>query len=135
MAFNMHSQNSATEYSLAGDTPAKKLSNNFRLIEFACRDGADKVLVHPQLLEGLEAIRAHFGKPITINSGYRTVNHNRRIGGKSRSRHLYGLAADIAVHGVAPKVVADKAEELGFGGIGRYNTFTHIDVWGERRRW
>ena len=46
-------------------------------------------------------------------------------------------AADIKVAGVAPADVADYAETLlpGTGGIGRYSTFTHIDVRPDKARW
>jgi len=36
---------------------------------------------------------------------------------------------------VPANTVADFAETLGVGGIGRYDTFTHVDVWGWNRRW
>ncbi len=52
------------------------------------------------------------------------------------SQHLRGTAADITVRGVDPDVVQEIAEEIhAVGGIGRYNTFTHLDVRGHRAVW
>lgn len=48
----------------------------------------------------LEKIRAHFGKPITINSGFRGQKLNKAIGGAKNSSHLHGEAADIEIAGV-----------------------------------
>jgi len=85
----------------------------------------------------LQKIRTHFGKPVTVNSAYRTVTHNKKVGGSPNSQHLYGLAADIAVPGIAPAQVAKYAETLlpGKGGIGLYTWGTHVDVRARRSRW
>lgn len=129
-------------YSLQVDGAGLKLRPGFKLGEFASRCGCDQVLVHPWLLDGLEALRSEFGKVVRINSAYRTVRHNKAVGGRQTgenrsggSKHLYGLAADVDVLTVSPDAVASWAEAMGFGGVGRYNTFTHIDVWGINRRW
>ena len=84
----------------------------------------------------LQKIRNHFGKAVTITSAYRTPKHNKSVGGTTYSQHLYGKAADIKVQGIAPKEVAAYAETLlGEGGIGTYNTFTHIDFRSTKSRW
>ena len=54
-------------YSLARDGNAK-LSEHFTVKEFASHDGADTVLIDMLLIEYLEKIRQHFGKPVHINS-------------------------------------------------------------------
>lgn len=116
-----------------------KLSTNFRVREFACQDGSDPVFVSAELVSVLQKIRTHFGKPITINSGFRTASHNKSkaVGGSPTSQHLYGMAADIVVSGVAPKTVAAYAETLlpNKGGIGIYSGFTHVDVRATKSRW
>ena len=85
----------------------------------------------------LQKIRTHFGKTITITSAYRTPSRNKAVGGTADSCHLFDMAADIKVSGVTPKKVADYAEPLlqGTGGIGIYDTFTHIDVRTTKARW
>lgn len=113
------------------------LSKNFRVKEFASKDGADTVLVSPELVKLLQQIRDHFGRAVSLSSGYRTDKHNKAVGGASYSQHLYGLAADIKVTGIKPEEVADFAETLlpNTGGIGRYATFTHVDVRAVKSRW
>jgi hypothetical protein len=49
----------------------------------------------------LEPIRAHYGRPITINSGYRGQKLNKAVGGAATSQHCNGEAADIEIAGVA----------------------------------
>ena len=115
----------------------KKLSTNFRVREFACQDGSDVIFVSPELISLLQKIRTHFGKAVTITSAYRTPSHNKSVGGTTYSQHQYGTAADIKVSGVSSKKVAAYAETLlvNKGGIGTYDTFTHIDVRADRSRW
>jgi uncharacterized protein YcbK (DUF882 family) len=122
-------------YSIAEMGSDFAVSEHFTLDEFACGDGSDVVLIHPKLIALLEAIRTHYGSPVFINSAYRSHQHNASIGGAKRSRHLYGFAADIRVVGVYPHEVSVKAEHLDAGGVGRYETFTHVDVYGANRRW
>ena len=123
-------------YSLKKDGN-KKLSTNFRVKEFACKDGSDPVFIDSELVSVLQKIRTHFGKPVTITSAYRTPTHNKSCDGTTYSQHLYGKAADIKIAGVSPKKVAQYAEKIlpNSGGIGVYDTFTHIDVRSEKSRW
>ena len=115
----------------------KKLSTNFRVREFACTDGSDPIFISPDLVIVLQKIRTHFGKAVTITSAYRTPTRNKAVGGTTYSQHLYGNAADIKVNGISPTKVAEYAEKLlpNKGGIGIYDTFTHIDVRNTKARW
>jgi uncharacterized protein YcbK (DUF882 family) len=115
----------------------RALAPHFKVREFACADGSDAVFAAKELVDVLEKIRTHFGNAVVISSGYRTAAHNKKVGGEKDSQHLYGLAADIAVQDVSPQQVANYAEVLlkNTGGIGRYATFTHIDVRKEKSRW
>ena len=115
----------------------KKLAANFKVKEFACTDGSDPVFIDTELVETLQKVRNHFGKPVTITSAYRTPGKNKACGGPTYSQHLYGKAADIKVKGVSPGKVAAYAEKLlpKSGGIGIYSTFTHIDVRSAKTRW
>lgn len=125
-------------YSKASDG-GKQLSAHFKVQEFACRSGADAVLIAPRLVMVLETIRARFGAAVTINSGYRTPEYNAKVGGVARSQHCYGTAADIVVKGQTPEAVAAFARTLmpDWGGVGVYakKGFTHIDVREKRSDW
>ena len=112
-----------------------KLSENFNSSEFDCHGSGccSETIINPKLVEYVQKIRDHFGKSITVTSGYRCPVHNKRIGGATGSRHSKGDAADIVVSGVAPREVAKYAESIGIKGIGLYETnadghFTHIDT-------
>lgn len=123
-------------YSVAKDG-ATYISKNFRVREFRCQDGSDVVFIESDLVDILQKIRDHFGKAVTITSAFRTASHNKKVGGATYSQHLYGTAADIKVSGVTASAVADFAEILmpSTGGIGRYSTFTHVDVRSTKSRW
>lgn len=59
---------------------------------------ADARLRMQRLIEQLlDPIRAAWGGPITVNSGYRCPELNRAVGGVATSQHLKGEAADITV--------------------------------------
>lgn len=123
-------------YSKAKDG-SKALSANFKVREFACKDGSDVILIAPELVTVLQKVRNYFKAPVTITSAYRTPSHNKREGGEIYSQHQYGTAADIVVTGVAPAKVAAYVEKLmpNTGGIGTYKCFTHIDVRAKKSRW
>lgn len=123
-------------YSLKRDGNTK-LSEHFTVREFACSDGSDQIKIDPKLVDYLEKIRAHFGKPVCITSGYRSPAHNEKVGGVKSSYHVKGMAADIVIDGVKSRDVAEYAETIGCGGIGWYEArnFTHIDTRSGRVRW
>lgn len=131
------------QYSLAknGD---RRLAPDFKVREFRCKDGTDTVMVDETLTVVLQCIREHFGKPVTITSGYRTAAHNAAVGGTKSSQHLLGRAADIRVQGVSVEEVAAYAESLmpDWGGVGRYPVkagratgWVHVDTRAEKARW
>lgn len=117
------------QYSKAKDGE-KNVSPNFKVKDFACKDGSDVILINPYLIELLEKIRAHFGKSLNINSGYRTPPYNRKIGGAGISQHMFGNAADFRIDGVTPLQICTWLNTFHTGGIGLYVTknFTHVDV-------
>ena len=122
-----------------------KLTKNFSGDEFDSKDGSKmppEVLDNiKELAETLQTIRKFIRKPITINSGYRSPEHNKAIGGAKNSQHVLGKAADIVVQDYTPEQVADFIEGLinygviKDGGLGRYKTFTHFDIRKNRARW
>jgi uncharacterized protein YcbK (DUF882 family) len=122
-----------------------KITNNFSLEEFKCKDGSDipnNVLPNIiQLAKNLQVLRDHLGKSIIINSGYRSSKYNAKIGGVKNSQHVKGKASDIVVKGMTPKEVALVIEglieqgKMMQGGLGIYPNFTHYDIRGIKARW
>ena len=108
-----------------------QLSPNFDSTEFDCNcknKTCTTTEIDPKLVEHLQKIRDHFGKPVTINSAYRCDEHNEKVGGANKSKHKYGQAADIKISGVKPLKIAQYAEFIGIKGIGQYSNFVHIDT-------
>lgn len=116
---------------------AVKLSANFKVSEFACKDGSDTVFISLILVSVLQQIRDHFGKPVIITSAYRNDAYNKKVGGADYSQHKYGKAADIYISGISPATIADFVETImpNTGGIGIYRSFVHVDVRTSRARW
>ena len=100
-----------------------KLSKNFSLKEMtksqtALRRGIDnepgdeEEANLQQLCEQvLQKVRDHFGKPVTVKSGYRSPELNKAIGGSTTSDHCKGMAADIEIPGVSNYELADWIKE------------------------
>jgi len=74
-------------------------------------------------------------KPVTCNSGFRSAQYNRDVGGAGRSLHMSGMAIDVAYPSDVPAFIAACSIQ-GFGGIQTYDncSFTHIDI-GQKRSW
>jgi hypothetical protein len=118
-----------------GDT---RLTANFSLREFhcGCQNGdCYSTLLHPRLLDTLQTLRDVLARPVVITSGYRCRSHNDRTGGRPRSFHLRGMAADIACSGLARiEELLEAARRIpGVGGLGSYpgKGYVHLDI---RRR-
>lgn len=117
--------------------PDDNLSPHFKLKEFL-QPGLTTVpaTIVANLLETarvLEDIRKRLGNQgITITSGYRTPEYNRRIGGAPNSYHMRGKAVDFVVEGMTPQEV-QAALEWWPGGLEYAPTWTHIDRGPKRR--
>jgi hypothetical protein len=136
---------------LGGDTAQNNMNNNltetknFKISEFSCHDGTPVPTMYygnvSQLMKNLQVLRNRTGLPIFITSGYRTPEHNAKIGGAHNSCHLTAKAADIKIPGMSPKEVKNLIEMLiadgimDQGGIGLYPTWVHYDVRGTKARW
>lgn len=122
-----------------------KLTKNFSLEEFKCKDGSDmpnNVLSNiTELAKNLQVLRDTLNKSIKITSGYRSPEHNAKIKGAKNSQHVKGTAADIKISGMTPKEVALVIERLiesgkmKQGGIGIYPSWVHYDIRGTKARW
>ena len=109
--------------------------------EFESKDGKPspygETVVAKELIVRLNAIRSRFGKPIIVNSAYRSPEHNKAVGGVSNSQPVLGTAADIRPEDLKdlPELQKICDEMNPHGGVGLYNTFVHVDVRGEKARW
>lgn len=116
----------------------QQLTKNFRLSEFHSKDGikVPEKYYHNvvALARQLQALRAHLGLPIIINSGFRSATHNKAVGGSSGSYHLFGMAGDFRVVGMTTarvytemlKLIRDG--KMLDGGMKCYSTFIHYDI-------
>jgi len=118
-----------------------KISPHFKLREFQSKDGADKVLYSEELLAKLEELRSYGGFIITVNSGYRSPSHNKKVGGAANSSHTRGLAADIKARKekdgqyVSAKLLCALCQTLGFDGVAYINANSvHVDMAGRNYR-
>lgn len=111
-------------------------SQYFNRDEFACKCGCGFNPVDAELLDVLEAVRERFG-PTTITSGCRCKWNNEQAGGSPNSQHMLGKAADIKVSRASAEMVGNFLEEkyASMYGIGRYTSWTHIDVREGMARW
>ena len=116
-----------------------KISENFNLKEFECKS-TGQVKIHEKLLELLQELRDTLDKPVIINSGYRSKEHNEKVGGAKKSQHLQGTAVDISLRNLDYSAkdlaifVKNSAEYTGVGaqnlGLGYADNFLHVDVRG-----
>lgn len=122
-----------------------KLTKNFSLHEFNCNCGCEmpkEVFFNVQKLASqLQVLRDYLGKPITVNSGYRCLEYNKKIGGAEFSQHTLGKASDIKVKGVPVSLVNKAIEylinkgDMLQGGLGLYKRFNHYDIRKNKARW
>ena len=89
-----------------------------------------------KLAEFLETVKTTLGgKPIMINSAFRSKAVNDAVGSKDTSQHRLGLAADFRVPGMAPDAVVRALLHLPFDQIIReYDAWTHISIADKPRR-
>lgn len=93
--------------------------------------------VLPELWTKLENFAQSLGRPITLNSAYRTPEYNRSVGGARNSMHVQRKAVDVqwGTSSVQGRVdMIQRACDAGLTGIGCYNGFIHLDI-GAKRHW
>jgi uncharacterized protein YcbK (DUF882 family) len=122
-----------------------QITKNFNLAEFKCKDRGEVLLNAAVIdhIQRLQSFRNWYNRPMKVVSGYRTEKYNEKIGGSKKSKHIEGIASDIALpddfygfskqrrdeflNNVKSKwIELCELDGLG-GGIGFYDTFFHID--------
>jgi len=107
---------------------------NFTPKEIACK-GTGELLINFDAMDKLQDLRELLGVPFSPNSAYRSINHNRSIGGSAKSMHLHGRAFDIPLSkNIGREALKLVSLKCGFTGLGDYDTFVHVDT-GSPRHW
>lgn len=124
----MRRWNQRTEAALSEEGDMR-LYKYFELSEFDSPDeeGSGELMEH-DVIERLDVVRDLCGFPLIITSGYRTIEHNKKVGGVANSSHLLGYAVDIAVTDSRKRfILLDAVITAGFLRIGIGDDFIHVD--------
>lgn len=134
---------SVAEISAGSYSPAQAriLGMMIAKVKSEYRQDAIKAILSRGILPKLEALEKEIqketpGYKLNIISGYRDFAYNKRVGGAKGSKHMDGIAVDVSIpKGIGQeKFIKIATEAVGFTGIGRYSSFTHIDL-GPKRNW
>lgn len=108
------------------------ITQHFKYSEFFCRGEEPPQIYYDNIVKvatELEKLREIVKRPIRINSGWRSPEVNKLLGGAKNSQHLTGKACDIKVSLFNNKNVPLYAcRYTGFNGIGVGVTYTHLDT-------
>ena len=123
-------------------TARDRLTANFLVTEFRCKCGrGHATILDPALPQKVQQLMAAVGAVKAIaTSGYRCAYWDRSVGGTGYGMHTKGLAGDFIFYGrdgsvIRPEIVACKAQDLGFSGIGKIDARAiHLDI-GPRKWW
>lgn len=101
---------------------------DFSPAEMACR-GTGKLMIDERSMNMLQDLRTRLGKPMIVNSAYRSPEHNHAVGGAKGSYHMKAQAFDVRMDNHEPQHYMMMARRAGFKGIGQYADlgFTHVD--------
>lgn len=84
-------------------------------------------------MDRLEQLRLWYGRSMIVGSGFRCVEYNNVIGGKSGGAHIVGKAVDVLIHSRNAWELVRLALQLGFPGIGIHqkgdwnSRYIHLD--------
>ena len=91
-------------------------------------------------LKVADEARRRLGSPLVVTSAYRSPPYNAAVGGVRRSQHLQNTALDLIPRNQSPKKLYDvlwqmRNEGYFVGGLGRYQSFVHVDTRGYNATW
>lgn len=132
--FNNQNSDDALVFSTSVMGDGYNLSRNFKLAESQSKCGSDLIIIHPSTIVLAQTLRDRLGR-LQINSWYRSIEHNESIGGVKNSKHTFGMAIDVVPMQASLEDLLSVANTLAIGGIGIYESFIHLDVYGDNRRW
>ena len=117
-------------------------TKNFKVSEFACKHCGENI-IDQRVINMAQTLRDALGVPVKVNSGYRCKVHNDNTpGAAKKSKHVFGLAADLScskganvMFETAKKLFAEgKLPDLDY--CKKYRSWIHIDCGGKRNnRW
>lgn len=110
-----------------------KLSENFCVKEFACKDGSDTIKIDLDLIPLIQRFRNYVETGVYFNSAYRTPSYNKKVGGATNSYHVKGQALDIPFLNSYKYLTSREKmcaffNTLGVKGIIIYPSFIHVDT-------
>lgn len=126
---------------------SRKVSKYFTLREVLQYDSGRRIAPLTQITLGvlanlqrlcsaMDSVREFYGRPIIVNSCFRTPEWNKQLDGSAtNSQHLLGKAMDVKVQGITPQKVQQDFNSKWQGGLGSYKDFTHFDIRGTKARW
>lgn len=114
-------------------TDKKYLAYKLNHDEFKCKCNEENchfTLIAYRLIYAWDKVRSKWGKPLTVNSGFRCQLHNEDIGGENHSRHTIGHAIDIDTHLMEEQEEKDFIELClaYFDIVLKYDTFIHCHI-------
>lgn len=120
-----------------------QLSPHFKAYEFASVEPLpynvkkiynDTILIDTDLIDKLELLMSLMAATTCyISSGYRTVEHDIKVGGNGKGQHTLGRAVDCAFYinkrPIDTRIVSLFAMACGFNGIARISdSYIHLDT-------
>ena len=116
-----------------------RISKNFKWAEFTKSDTATRFHIQNEITdwdvrdniialvwEVLQPLRDSWGGPLFINSGFRSAELNKAVGGAETSQHTKGEAADIACSDPISLAKLAKRMRLSYDQLIIYDSFVHI---------
>lgn len=114
----------------------EKYAPYFKQGEFACKH-TGKCEMSEEFMDKLLALRLEYGRPMTINSGYRHWSHPEEVKkGHKNGEHTKGRSADIGIANPDAAILVAIAFKHGFTriGVSQKGTgarFIHLGLGGE----
>lgn len=122
-----------------------QLTANFRLAELTATstgfpnvpDATEIASLQALAVHVLQPLRDAIGRPVVVNSGFRSDRVNRAVGGSSTSQHRLGQAADIRAPGMPSITLAREIVRLGLPFdqlIEEFGSWVHVSYGPRHRR-
>ncbi len=103
------------------------ITNDFSHWEFECPCGCFGQEMNLDFINTLQTVRNEFGERMTVTSGYRCKEQNKKVGGGEDSAHLKGIAADISMQSDELRGRFLPVVYRYFDRVGIYEKHIHLD--------